>query len=168
MKQEKEISERAALLGYRMKLAAEQAGVGKVELCREAVGVGAGTISRWWRGVQTPSLDDLTVYAQVMNKPVWWFYLDGSDDEFDVVAEQLHQIVDLAMQGRGIADSYRQVTGDGERFGRRERERLTAGTQPLRERISRETPAPWRDLAPDQQREVVAQLAAQALHAREE
>lgn len=166
MKAKTEVSERERLLGYRMKLAAEQVGLGKVEAAGEAVGVHHGTISRWWRGVQTPSLDDLAGYAAAMGKSAWWFYLDGSDDEFDAVADQLHQIVAMTMRGRDVADSYRQVTGEADRFGRREREQLVAGTKPLRERVNRAAGAPWGDLPADQQREVTDQLAAEALQTR--
>lgn len=166
MKTASDVSERERLLGYRMKLAAEQAGYGKVEAAQSVVGVGNGTISRWWRGVQTPSLDDLAHYARVMGKPTWWFYMDGSDDEFDAVADQLHQIVAMTMRGRDVADSYRQVTGEADRFGRREREQLVAGTKPLRERVNRAAGAPWGDLPADQQREVTDQLAAEALQTR--
>jgi len=158
----KESTERRVLLGKRMKLAAVQAGLGKVQPCGEATGLHWGTISRYWRGMAEPSVDDLAHYAAVMGKPVAWFYKEGMDEEDDTVADALVRIVDASMRGQSLPEAHQRVTGELDRFGRRERERLAAGTNALLDRINQETAGRWNDLDARQKRAVMVRLRSEA------
>lgn len=56
-------TERKALFGRRMKLAAEAIDRNTTAAMGELMGISHATIGRWWRGDYTPSLDEMERYA---------------------------------------------------------------------------------------------------------
>ncbi len=151
------------LTGHRMHLAAEQAGYRTTVAMAEAMGVANSVVSRWWRGENLPNMEDMARYADLVGKRRWWFYVDSTDDEFDLVADALTEIVSLVMAGKDLAAAHQAVTGEPSRFGHQERQRLARGTAPLREQITQEVGPHWHAQPARRRRQVVDRLAAEAL-----
>ncbi len=155
------------LTGHRMRLAAEQAGYRTTVAMAEAMGVANSVVSRWWRGENLPNMEDMARYADLVGKRRWWFYVDSTDDEFDLVADALTAIIDGVMSGRDLAASHNQVTGESDRFGRQERAALAAGTPGLRGAVTRAAEGDWQSQSPRRRRQVVDRLAEEALRGPE-
>lgn len=156
------------MIGQRMRAAAEQAGYRTTVAMGEAMGISSPTISRYWLGRQIPSPDEMAFYGRLVGKPAWWFYVETTGEEFDLVAEALLGIVNRVMEGIDVAGAYEQVTGDVRQFGARERAELASGTPPLRAAVIEEAGGDWQRQPPRRRRQVVARLAAKALRGRAE
>lgn len=151
------------LVGKRMKMAAEQAGYQNTVAMGEALGVPNSTVWRYWNGEHLPDADQMAHYAAVVDKPIWWFWIDGDDSAFERLAESLVAIVDRVMAGEDVAAAHSHVTHDGGRFGARERATLAAGTPGLREAVTRAAGGEWQRQTPRRRRRAVDALAAEAL-----
>ena len=158
--------DRKRLIGHRMKVAAEQAGYMTTVAMAEAYGTDNATVSRWWNGVATPSPDDLERYGELVGKRLWWFYLDGSDELFGVVADALRDVIRGTMAGQEPAAAYAQVTGDATEFGRSERAELAAGASALRRRLTLAVGGSWDAAPPEQQQQALDRAAEEALRSR--
>lgn len=156
------------MIGDRMRTAAHQAGYVTTTAMAEAGKWSQPTVSRWWRGEQVPDPDDMALYAELTGKRVWWFYLDASDREFDLVADTLRQILgETVTNNRDLAEAFSQVTGRHSEFSRREAELMKAGTPAVREKVKGEAGDAWERLPRHQQEAIVDRLAGEALPDRE-
>lgn len=66
--------------GHRIRQARKELGLSQSELARLA-DIGEQNIGRWERGHHRPELDSLARLADVLQKPVDYFYVDDLTDE---------------------------------------------------------------------------------------
>lgn len=162
-------NERYRRLGKRMEMAARAAGFLTTQAMSEVLDVAQPTVSRWWRGVQRPSLEQLDQYGEQVGRPAWWFLMDSKDDaEFARLAETTRRVFGFTVGGEGLAAAFDRATGRPDLLTRPERRRLNAGSPALRERISQVANGRWEELPPERQDEILDYLIASGLLAEEE
>ena len=129
-------------IGARLKQAAHEAGMDAEDLGNR-LGVSTQTVYNWWRGSRQPDLVDLQHYAEAVGKEEGWFF-DPERRRVAAVDDFAVRALWLVMEGQDFGQTYEQLTEGKGGLSPRERRMISAGTDLLRDYISRQ--ADWGSL----------------------
>lgn len=155
-------SEEQLAVGKRMKAAAVQSGLSAYKIA-DQLGVKASTIYRWWYGERAPSSELLTRYANLLGKPVGYFY--GQEKEEAEPREIVDVLVcwaDLLMSGEEPGTAFDRVTGEPDELTPRERQKLAVAASEMRNDLIQAAGGDWALLTEEQRRQILHQIAALA------
>jgi len=148
-----------AMIGQRLKKAMDEAGLTGYQLAKR-LHVHFPTVYRWLRGERTPTPVLLQACAELLDKPITYFYeQEGENDRPEELADLLLSWAQRLMAGEEPGAAFDQATGDPAALSRRERQQLAAAAPHLRADLTAAAGGNWTQLSADEQRQILDQVA---------
>ncbi len=151
-----------AEMGHRIKKAAEEAGLSGYAIAKR-LKVHFPTVYRWLRGDRMPAPALLQAYADLVGKPVAYFY--GQEEENErpqEVADLLLAWAERLMAGEEPGRAFDRVTGEPTELGPPERQQLASAAAAMREDLIQASGGDWDLLTEPQRRQILRQIARMA------
>jgi transcriptional regulator with XRE-family HTH domain len=150
------------VIGGRMKQAAKELDLDANDvadkLAEAGLDVRPQTVYNWWGGHRQPDLVDLQVYADAVGREVGWFF-DPERQRVAAADDFAVRALWLLMEGEDFGEALTKVTNGKSTLSPRERRLVSAGTEGLRERISREVE--WASLPAEDRLRLLRQIVAE-------
>jgi transcriptional regulator with XRE-family HTH domain len=149
------------LLGQLMGQAMQEAGLKSGEVARRMGLSDQSTIDRWVRGERVPLATYLARFAEVVGKPMEYFFGATRGSLQRTLADAMLDFADMVMgAGRSAPGALERVFGQAAPISDEERRRLAEATPAIREGIRRLAGMDWDLLSETQKREVLDQVLA--------